>query len=476
MGLGADILLKIRSTLDSKAIDEATKKTQDLGVKAAEVTTASAEKSAGAFTKIGEAVKSVSSRMEIVNKLMSGLGITGIIGSVIAAAARLKQRFEEIAEAARKVKLDKISADNEKAVKGLTDEYAALLKMIDAVNQATLRQRELEAARIKNKRDMEDVRADMDQQDELDKLDRDDPLYSEKAGEVRARFKSMAVERQSGREAEDIQIKATQAGDKIRDLRKQEEAARLQAEKRMDELLRQQKTIEDLEKPVMVRTKGGLNVGGSGLSNYSEPMDVQDLKATKQNQEAAKKLRKKLPDLAKSATEDIAKADDIQNQIVQAAQIASAIFDALRVAQQKATLATRQTSTERAEAYRSTDTAAKDFSDKSARKYFETQAESKNKEQEAAEERFKPLIERTKAREEIVKREMEQQRGVVESYRSKGDMKGANRETPELIRLMGEYDQVRAERDNAVKMLADRVKGYTDDQKYFAEQMKRIGQ
>lgn len=475
MSLGTDILLKIRSTYDGKALDEATKKTKELSEKAAQSTTASAEKSAGAFTKISDAVRNVSSRMEIVNKLMSGLGITGIIGSVIAAAMRLKQKFDEIAEAARKVKLDKISADNEKAVKGLTTEYAALLKTIDAVNQATLRQRELEAARLKNKRDMEDVQADMNQQDELDKLDRNDPLYSEKAGEVRARFKSMSVERQSGREAEDVQIKATLAGDKIRDLRKQEEAARQQAEKTMAVLISQQNQIAQLETPVINR-RDVYRSAGSGLSVKVGEEQYQDEAATKQNQEAAKKLREKLPDLAKSATEDIAKADDIGNQIVQAAQIASTIFDALRVAQQKAGLATRTTAAERSEAYRSTDKAMQDLSNKTASDGIQQEIDRKENDKTAFEDRNKELVDRATRSRDIRSREAGEAGKVYGSYLAKGDKRGTASALVELNQRKQELRQAEEELLALMRESSANDRAFRDELKMLKEQQKRTGQ
>jgi len=286
----------------------------------------------------------------------------------------------------------------------------------------------------------------------------------------------MSVERQSGREAEDIQIKATLAGDKIRDLRKQEEAARLQAEKRMAELLRQQKTIEDLEKPVMVRTKGGMNVGGSGLSNYSAPMDVQDLNATKQNQEAAKKLREKLPDLAKSATEDIAKADDIGNQIVQAAQIASTIFDALRVAQQKATFATRATAGERSEAYRSTDTAMQNLSKKTAMEGIQEEIDRKEKDYTSFEDRNKELIDSATRNRDIQKREAGDAGKVYASYLAKGDKRGMASSLQELSQQKQELRQAEEELLAIMREWAANDRAFKEELTLLKEQQKRNGQ
>lgn len=340
------VSVNFKTTYDGKGADQAAqsvKKVED-----------AAKKSATGLGALEESLKKVSSKMELVNKVFSGLGLIGLIGGVVTAVSNLKKKLDDAAEAARKITLEKISKDNENAVKGLATEYDALLKTIEAVNAAILRQRELEAARMKNKRDMEDVQAEMGQQDELDKLDRKDPLYKEKAGEIRARYKSLSVERQSGRESEDIQSRMQIEGDKIKGFRSTEVANRSAAENVWSEYSRQQQQISGLESPVMKRRRVSY---GAAMGGGSYEEQYEDKSATKQNQAAAEELRKKLPELEKKARQYVAIADEAGNQAVHAANMASTISTARTVSIAKAGVMTQGAAAGRADAYTATDVA-----------------------------------------------------------------------------------------------------------------------
>jgi hypothetical protein len=474
MSTGSDILLKIRSTFESKGIDEATKKAKNLGVEAAKSAEASSQKSVGAFAKIGDAVRSVSSKMEIVNKLMSGLGIIGVLTTIISVANRIKQKFDEVAEAARKVKLDKISAENEIAVKSLTTQWGDLLKTIDMTNQSILRNREIEAARTKNKRDLEDVTADMEQQDSLDKLDRSDPLYSQKSAEIRARFKSQAVDRQSAREVEDIDLTARQEGGNIKDLRSKETEARAYAEKAWDEYSRQQKQISGLQSPVIksrdiYRSAGAFGAVKVGSEQY------EDEAATKQNREAAEKMKDNLPALEKVAREAVSKAEDITNQIVFSAQKASTMFDAARVSQQKGRLSARLASGERAEAYRSTDMAASEIERNAQRQRLGDQLETNDQQQKAAEERFKPMIEAATRRRDIRAREANQAKAVVEQYRQKGGGKGLTEAAQVAQQVEVSANEAQQELIRIGQQMINTMESFKKNGDVLREQMKRVG-
>lgn len=348
------VSVNFKTTYDGKGADQAAQ-----GVKKVDD---AAQKSASGMKALEEGIKKVGSKMELLNKVFSGLGLIGLIGGVITAVSNLKKKLDDAAEAARKITLEKISKDNENAVKGLATEYDALLKTIEAVNVAILRQRELEAARLKNKRDMEDVQAEMSQQDELDKLDRKDPLYKEKAGEIRARYKSMSVERQSGRESEDLQTRMQLEGDKIKGFRSTEVANRSTAEGAWSEYSRQQKQIEGLESPVM-KTRDIMRAVGTGRVIKVGEAQYEDEAATKQNREKAKELREKLPELEKKARQYVAIADEAGNQAVHAANMASTISTARTVSIAKAGVMTKSAASERADAYGTTD-AAKEALDK----------------------------------------------------------------------------------------------------------------
>jgi hypothetical protein len=474
MALGSDILLKIRSTFEPKAIDEAIKKTKDLGTEAAKSAETTSTKSVSAFTKIGDAVRSVSSKMEIVNKLMSGLGIVGVLSSIIAVATRIKQKFDEIAEAARKVKLDKISSENETAVKSLTSQWGDLLKTIDQTNQSILRNREIEAARTKNKRDMEDISADMDQQDALDKLDRSDPLYNQKAAEIRARFKSQATDRQSARETEDINLTASQEGEKIKDLRNKEIEARSFAEKSWSEYSKQQSQISELQSPV-IKTRDVYRSAGAFAAVKVGTERYEDEAATKQNREAAEKMKDNLPALEKIAREAVSKAEDITNQIVFSAQKASTIFEASKVSTQKGRLSARLATGERSEAYRATGLAESEIEKNAIRRGLEEKLSINNEQQAAAEERFKPLLESATRRRDIRVREASQSKAVVEQYRQKGGGKGLVEAERVAQQVEVSANEAQQELIRIGQQMLNTMESFKKNSEVLREQMKRVG-
>jgi len=342
------VKVEFKTTYDGKGAEQANQ-----GIRSAQT---SAGKAATGFAGLKNSVTAVSQAMEVVGKVSRGLGIVAVITGIIATVQGLKKWFDEAAAAARKIKLEKIGKENETAVKGIAREYEAMLKTIDAVNMAILRQRELEAARLKNKRDMEDVEADMQQQDEIDKLDRKDPLYREKSGEIRARYKSMATERQSGREYEDLQVKQQAEDDNIKKFRTTEMEERSVAEKKWGEYSRQQKQIEDLQKPVVKTRDVYRSAGASGAMKVGTEQ-YEDEAATKQNRDKAKKLSEDLEALEKEARKHVALADEAGKQAAQAAQIAATLSQAKSVSLGKANLSTRVAASERADAYESTDLA-----------------------------------------------------------------------------------------------------------------------
>jgi len=374
------VKIDFKTTYDGKAAEQAAQ-----GVKKVED---AAKKSTTGVAGLEEGLRKVSSKMELVNKVFSGLGLIGLIGGIIAAVSNLKKYFDEAAAAARKITLDKISKDNENAVKGIATAYEALLKSVEAVNTAILRQRELEAARTKNKRDMEDVQDAMDQQNELDKLDRKDPLYKEKSGEINAKYESIAVMRASGREDEDLQTKMQAESDKIKGFRSSEMGERSQAETVWSEYARQQKQIEELNKPVMnTRDIYTRSVGvGAGAKIGEEQFE--NKKATKQNRAKAEELQKELPKLEKMARDHVAKADEYGNQAIHAANMASTISTSRTVALAKAEKDTAGAASERAGAYTATDV-AKEANDKAM------EEKRKKDEDEKYQQKAIPVIQQT---------------------------------------------------------------------------------
>ncbi len=470
----AEVWIKIRTSLDSKAIDEAKKKTEELGRSSEKVAETTQTKTVGSFEKLRESIKKVHSVTEVFHKLMTGVGIGSMLMAVIGIAVRLKAKFDEIAAAAREIKLEKITKENEDAVKRIAAEYDALLKSVEAVNTAITRQRELEALRTKNKRDLEDVQGDIAQQDELDKLDRKDPLYKEKSAEVRARHKSLATDRQSGREQEDLQIQMQGEGDKIRDLRQKEAAARMLSGDLMSEYNRQRKQIEDLNQPVTIKQKGGYHSGGAGIGNYSPDTEVRDDAATKQNQEKAKELATKLPDLEKKARDAIALADDLGNLIVLRANIASTISTARTVSDKKAGMSTRLSASERADVYDATDAAQKKLSDDAERKRLESEKEAINRQYRDADEKFgidKILLTDSRDR---AKREEDSWRGVRESYHKKGNEKAEKGAATKVIEAEAASEAIDKRIKEATEAHIRSLKNRDRRLEVVEESMKRI--
>lgn len=438
-----------------------------------------ADKATVGFKEFKKSVSAVNEGMEAVGKVTRGLGIVAVIGGVIASIQNVKKYFDEAAAAARKIKLDKISKDNETAVKGIADEYEALLKTIEAVNIAILRQRELEAARTKNKRDMEDVRDAMDQQSELDKLDRKDPLYKEKSGEINAKYKSIAVMRQSGREDEDLQTKMQLEGDKIKDLRSKEMAARSGAEDKWTEYERQRKEIEELEKPVMIKQKAGYSAGGTGLGNYNYGNIVEDKNATKQNREKAQGMKddKDFKDLAQNARELARQADEYGKQASHAADMASTISTAKTVARAKAEKDTAVVSSGRADAYTATDV-SKEANDKAM------EEKRKKDEEDQYQKKAIPLVQQKKAdfeeaqRKEAEARIEERQAATEVDSRKQAFRESGSRNTTQFKKTIDPYEalarQKKEAHDLAERYLAIAKQGFDEIASVYGEGLAQV--
>lgn len=449
------VSVNFKTTYDGKGAEQAAqsvKKVED-----------ASKKSASGLATLEDGLKKVNSRFELMNRVMSGFGLIGVISGIVAAVSSLKKKFDDAAESARKITLEKISKDNENAVKGLVTEYDALLKTIEAVNVAILRQRELEAARIKNKRDMEDVQAEMSQQDELDKLDRKDPLYKEKAGEIRARYKSMSVERQSGRESEDLQIRMQLEGDKIKGFRSTEVANRSAAESAWSEYSRQQQQISTLDTPVMRRRRVSY---GAAMGGGSYEEQYEDKAATKQNQEAAEELRKKLPELEKKARQYVAIADEAGNQAVHAASMASTISTARTVSIAKAGVMTKSAASERADAYGTTD---------AAQEALDKQLEEKRQkdEEEMYQQKAIPAIQQTEEQLDAAKKKAdaakiaEEQAVLERDSKTRRFEESGSRNTTQFRRSM-EPVEARVDQAKALRQAADKeVKTFTDALDFF---------
>jgi len=452
------VKIDFKTTYDGKAAEQAAQ-----GVKKVED---AAKKSTTGVAGLEEGFRKVSSKMELVNKVFSGLGLIGFIGGIIAAVSNLKKYFDEAAAAARKITLDKISKDNENAVKGIATAYEALLKSVEAVNTAILRQRELEAARTKNKRDMEDVQDAMDQQNELDKLDRKDPLYKEKSGEINAKYKSIAVMRASGREDEDLQTKMQLEGDKIRDLRNKEMGERSQAETVWSEYARQQKQIEELNKPVMnTRDIYTRSVGvGAGAKIGEEQFE--NKKATKQNRAKAEELQKELLKLEKMARDHVAKADEFGTQAIHAANMASTISTSRTVALAKAENETSKAASGRKDAYYATDV-AKEANDKAM------EEKRKKDEDEKYQQKAIPVIQQTQEQLDSAKQRasdamLSEQQAIMErDSRKRSFEESGSRNTTQFKKTM-EPIEAKVEQAKALREAADKsVKVFTDALEFY---------
>ena len=437
-----------------------------------------ADKATGGFKEFKKSVSAVNEGMEAIGKVTRGLGIVAVIGGVIASIQNIKKYFDDAAAAARKIKLDAVSKENEIAVNGLTKEYEALLRAVEAANIAILRQRELEDARTKNKRDMQDVQDAMDQQNELDKLDRKDPLYKEKTGEINAKYKSIAVMRQSGREDEDLQTKMQLEGDKIKDLRSKEMAARSGAEGKWSEYARQQKQISELESPV-IKTRGVYKSAGAfGAVKVGEEQ-YEDDAATKQNREKAKEMAgsENFKDLAIKARELVRQADEYGKQAAHSANMADAFSKARTVSLAKAGNDAAAATSGREASYFATDTAQEALNK-------QREEQRKKDEEDQYQKKAIPLVQQKKAdfeaaqRKEAEARIEEQQAATEVDSRKQAFRDGGSRNTTQFKKTIDPYEALARQKkdahDLAERYLAIAKQGFDEIASVYGEGLAQV--
>jgi hypothetical protein len=460
MSLGTDILLKIRSSFESKSVDEAKKKTEELGKasqKAGQESSSSMNvmgaatallqgNITGALTAIAPLVE----KLKVLKVTMTTISLAGaLLASVVALFKNMKDRAAEAAESLERFKADSFERQIAK--------IEAAHGRWDAANNKSLAIREAAHQFFVAENDAYKQEAlainDLAKQKELANAASEDERkiienkFKGRADEISGAYDSRASEQEKKR----LLQKASDDEEKIR---KNEEAIAKTTQFA-------KKRFQDAGDYVQQANQESLGWGGVRMFGNSS-----DTKATGYTAKADA-ARKESAELFKQAE---AKRNENEQLKISAEQnrkmaaIQEVKTRTLGVAGESASMATsREASDIQAEI------------DKRERtQNLQSRKDSSDADYAAAEERFKPLIERASRNADIQQREKVQAGKVAESYRQKGDSKGYQKALQEFQRENAEADAASQALTDLTIQASTTLKALKDRSNALAEQMKRI--
>jgi len=458
MGLGADILLKIRTMLDSKPIDEAKKKTEELGKTADKA----GKESAGGMNvmaaatalmtgNVNGAIGAIAPLIEKVKVLKMSLTQLTLVGALISTAVMAFKSFRDAAEQAALriagIKMDNLTNEVNKSVEAynklkqsMQDTVAkgdAMLQhdqaMIDANKRLSLsfldiaKQRELSNAKDEDERRVIENK------------------YKGKVDEVNAKGDQDKANTAMQRSIE----KENQLNDQIKAAEERAQEAARQAEDSLRQANRYSKTAK---KSIGF---GSFLTGGKGTFDaYSAEAN----KAMGVSDQSAKEYEEAQADIKK-----------LREEIEAGKREREVLRTNMAAASREKTASSMATTREGSDIQT-------DIANKSARSAKQQEIEDMNRQKREADERFgvdKESAFRTRDRE---KKEMNMAAEVRESYRKKGDRKGFDAATADYLREKQEFEASEQRAQEIVKDAARTMKRFDTTLKTLEEQMKRIGQ
>jgi hypothetical protein len=461
MSLGADILLKIRSTFESKSVDEAKKKTEELGKTSAKagqeasssmnVMGAASALLQGNITGALTAIAPLVEKLKVLKVTMTTISLAGaLLATVVALFKNMKDRAAEAAESLASFKADSFErqiakieaahgrwdAANNKSLAIREAAHQFFVAENDAYKQEALAINELAKQKELANAASEDERKIVENK------------FKGRADEISGTFDSRASEQEKKR----LLQKAADDEEKIR---KNEELIASKAPLA-------NKLFQEAGDYVQQANKDSLGWGGIKMFGNSE-----DTSATKNTARAdaarasAAKLFKEVE--AKRNENEQLKISAEQNRRMAAIQEVKTRN--IGIAGEASSMANSREASE----------IQADMDKRERQQVIQAQIDRNDADQASAEERFKPLTERATRNADIQQREKAEAGKVAESYRQKGDSKGYAKALQEFTRENAEAEAASRALTELTLQAATTLKALKDQANDLKEQMKRIG-
>jgi hypothetical protein len=459
MSLGADILLKIRSTFENKSVEEAKKKTEELGKatnkagndasSGMNVMAAATALMQGNVNGAIGAIAPLIEKLKVLKMSLTQITLVGaLIGSLVKLFTSIRERAAQAVEALEKFRAEsferevarieaahaKWDAANQKSLAIREAAHQFFLAEYDAYKQEALAVNELAKQKELANAASEDERKIIENK------------YKGRAGDISSAYDMKVSEQEKKR----LEQKARDDEAKIAENEKRIASQRDLSKKR----------FLDAGDYTQRANQASLGWGGVSFSGGSTQTDGMIDKADKAREESkrllqeSEKLRIENEQLKISAEQSrkLAKIQEVKTRTI-------------GISRESSDIATTSESA----------SIQKAIEDKQYKDILSSQLEDRERQQSSAEERFKPLIESATRRKDIQGREATEAVKVAESYRSKGDSKGYADALQVVAREQAEADAAAVALKNLGQQMVDTVRVIKVSADALREQMKRIG-
>jgi len=459
MSLGADILLKIRSTFENKSVEEAKKKTEELG-KATDkagkdassgmnVMAAATALMQGNVNGAISAIAPLIEKLKVLKVSLTQITLVGaLIGSLVKLFTSIRERAAQAVEALEKFRAEsferevarieaahaKWDAANQKSLAIREAAHQFFLAEYDAYKQEALAVNELAKQKELANAASEDERKIIENK------------YKGRAGDISAAY-DMKVSEQEKKRLEQ----------KTRD----DEAKIAENEKRIaSQRDLSKKRFLDAGDYTQQANQASLGWGGISFSGGATQTAGMIDKADKAREESkrllqeSEKLRAENEQLKISAEQSrkLAKIQEVKTRTI-------------GISKESADLSTTSESS----------SIQKAIEDKQYKDILSSQLETNDQQQAAAEQRFKPMVDAATRRRDIRVREASQSKAVTEQYRQKGDGKGLASAAQIAQQAEVSANEAQQELIRIGQQMLNTMEAFKKNGEVLREQMKRVG-
>lgn len=472
---GADILLKIKAVFDSKPVEEATEKTEELGRAGTNAGQVGINASKG-FAAMGQAAAASSGSIgglasalgNMAQQLPALAGAAGPIGLAIAAFMAWKKAIDSVIksrESLAKGLRDTDLGNSAARVNTLTESYDKLRESILKAAEEAQRFYDAENSKDDAQTGADLAALELEKAQRLGQISPEDQLGRRQAeaefADRRAGIEDAAARRKADRNIAAINAQASAAA--------QDKAA---ASEQTDALMQEFSDLGGQYARVNERTTRRANQWWRTRMSSQRVMEggAAELAGI---QAAMSKVAQEI----KQAAERIEGADKTSAILKDRAEVAAINKAALGTSQQAAAAARGNEASDIRFAIE--DKAAQEREQarvKAERERIESLIEEKNRQQEAAEEHFGGLKSSASRRAQDEQREAREYAKVYESYRKKGDRKGAEKAKQDWIREDKEAEEASKVVEEIVRAHVNSMGNFKRQLETLSQQLKRVGQ
>lgn len=452
----SEIWIKIKTSLESKPIEEAKKKTEELGKTAQKAgqESSSGMNVMGAATALmtgnfNGAVAAIAPLIEKIKGFKGSMTILTALGGLVAALALLFKTLRDAADAAAQ-RLAGIKGDNlRNEITSTAEAYDKLKTSMDAATAKDDAILEHNQAMIDANKRLSLSINEISKQRELASAKDDD---ERRVIENKYKGKAEQISGMSDQEKENASLQRSvelenDINAKIQAAEERKREATAQAEKALQQSQNSSSTA---------RSK----IGYMSMYGGTKSFDTWSGISQKSGADADTAIKE-----FGEADADIEKLKAQRESVKRSREVAQKNRDASSRERIAASMATGREASD----------VQRDISNKAAKSALQSRLDLNEKAQTSAEERFKPMMESASRNKDVQNKEASEARKVAESYRQKGDRKG-------YAKALQEFSRENAEAQAASKALTEltiqattTIKALKTQAENLQDQMKRIG-